>query len=775
MEPEPRASPVRLPPRAEAAAPGGGGAASVVVHVKLPSGNVITVAARQTERVGDLSARAVAAAVGGSSESTAAADLDLIGAARLIFAGRALDPGAALASYNIENESELMLQIRPAWPAAGADPWAAQRAAVARAQLEDFDGFEKVGGRDMSAVAGAGYTQHGVCSYVYKVRLRADAASAPPLALKVMHNMNPEMDQTIAITRSFSAEHELLSDIHRLPPHPHIMSVLRAFTGDASTIAGWAFEDLQPQTLMLVMPFVPKDLQNLLNATRRAAGQPTFGEARAVRLGGQIARALVHLEAHAVVHRDVKLDNVLVDAVGTEAESAVLTDFGMCFDFRKNRIADCRVPMFIDGFGRGGAIQALAPEVFLPQPGPGVFLDYSKNDAWALGRILHELLSSDGHTPFDQILDPATYTDVGYRPVDQELVPSLADAVNGLLSVDPCKRLTTAQAVTLLESADAEIAAAAEVARQLAEQARLAAEAAARAEAARLAAEAEREAVRREAERAQIEAAKAALQEARLREAEAAAAVHHSASAAAWPGLLQAAQGQAWKVEMERKNAEAACQMLGVDVAAINAPLLGSFDDTPAKRNAARKKCIRAGLVACLAFVVLAGLVGLLVKIGMGDGELFPLPEEQRDRRALLAFKASGNGEGLESWVEDGDPCGGSWVGVTCGGGGGGVTSLDLGNTAVTGDVGPLQSLTQLTYLWLSSTTVTGDIKDLAGLTQLTELYLGSTAVTGDIKDLAGLTQLTALSLASTAVTGDIKDLAGLTQLTRLNLDYTAV
>eukprot|EP01051_Picozoa_sp_SAG22_P012537 SAG22_NODE_1313_length_4774_cov_31.746310_2_plen_464_part_00 len=235
------------------------------------------------------------------------------------------------------------------------DPWAELRAAVARAQLQDFDGFQKVWGRDVTAVAGVGYTQHGVCSYVYKAHIRGDAAQTP-LAIKVMHNMDVAMYQTVAIARTFSAEHELLSDLHRLPPHPNIMSLLRAFTDDASSLPGWDFhlgDDIvvQRRALMLVMPFVPKDLLNLLGATRRA-GQPLFGEARAAWLGGQVARALAHLEAHAIVHRDVKLDNILVDAVGSADERAVLTNFGMCFDFWKNRIADCRVPMFIDGFGR---------------------------------------------------------------------------------------------------------------------------------------------------------------------------------------------------------------------------------------------------------------------------------------------------------------------------------------------------------------------------------------------------------------------------------------
>jgi hypothetical protein len=51
-----------------------------------------------------------------------------------------------------------------------------------------------------------------------------------------------------------------------------------------------------------------------------------------------------------------------------------------------------------DGFCRGGAQIALAPEVLLTPPGPGVYLYYGRNDAWALGMVCHELLSSPGST-----------------------------------------------------------------------------------------------------------------------------------------------------------------------------------------------------------------------------------------------------------------------------------------------------------------------------------------------------------------------------------------
>ena len=110
----------------------------------------------------------------------------------------------------------------------------------------------------------------------------------------------------------------------------------------------------------------------------------------------------------------MKLDNVLLANPGTEHEAAVLTDFGMCFDLVKNGVQNHRVMMPYDGFRRGGAPIALAPEITLPEPGPEAFLDYSKNDEWAVGIIAHDLLSG-GDIPFADMEHPATYSDAGFQ------------------------------------------------------------------------------------------------------------------------------------------------------------------------------------------------------------------------------------------------------------------------------------------------------------------------------------------------------------------------
>ena len=107
--------------------------------------------------------------------------------------------------------------------------------------------------------------------------------------------------------------------------------------------------------------------------------------------------------------------------------------------------------MKYDGFRRGGAPIALAPEITLPKPGPDVFLDYSKNDEWAVGMIGHELMSKEGDTPFADMEHPATYTDAGYqdcsisercRPLVAALLKvAVADRIDAVEGTRRAKRL----------------------------------------------------------------------------------------------------------------------------------------------------------------------------------------------------------------------------------------------------------------------------------------------------------------------------------------------
>eukprot|EP01051_Picozoa_sp_SAG22_P014053 SAG22_NODE_1653_length_3893_cov_22.756721_2_plen_320_part_00 len=313
-------------------------ATTTTLHVKLLDGQTVFAevdcAAETVDRVLAIIVDAARAAGHGGPQSIGMGEDEEL---RLVFAGRHIAAGRTLAEYNIDQESELHLVLRRP-----PDPHADLRAALAApacGALAGYKDFVKVGGRDITAVGGGragSASQHGACSYVYKARRRDDLTGLL-LAVKVMLNYSQDRQQSTVIRDQFGAEHDLLSDLRRLPPHGNIMTVLRTFSDDASGLPDWNLdpEIVNPRTQMVVMPFVPKDLKNVLKALRHAGDEMT--DIRAARIAGHLLRALAHLKLHDVVHRDVKLDNILLSSPGTEQEVAILTDFGMCFDFRAHQ------------------------------------------------------------------------------------------------------------------------------------------------------------------------------------------------------------------------------------------------------------------------------------------------------------------------------------------------------------------------------------------------------------------------------------------------------
>ena len=195
--------------------------------------------------------------------------------------------------------------------------------------------------------SGQSVSQSGVCSYVYLAQLRGGNAMIRQVqfAVKVMLNYTEGMAD-IAITQEFDAETALLSDPERLPAHRHVMVVLSSFTDTATGLPEWNFEAdiVNPRTLFVVMPYFPEDLKRVVKLTLRRS---RIRRPRSVRIAHQLLLA-PPLKGHFIVHRDVKLDNVLLAYPGTEqvnrpsfrvpwrtltttlltSEAAVLTDFG---------------------------------------------------------------------------------------------------------------------------------------------------------------------------------------------------------------------------------------------------------------------------------------------------------------------------------------------------------------------------------------------------------------------------------------------------------------
>ncbi|XP_061646461.1 protein kinase C epsilon type-like isoform X2 [Phyllopteryx taeniolatus] len=147
-----------------------------------------------------------------------------------------------------------------------------------------------------------------------------------------------------------------------------------------------------------------------------------FDEARSRFYAAEVTSALMFLHRHGVIYRDLKLDNILLDADG----HCKLADFGMCKEGILNGVSTntfCGTPDYI------------APEILQE-------LDYGPSvDWWALGVLMYEMMA--GQPPFeadneDDLFESILHDDVLY-PVwlSKEAVGVLKE----FMTKNPSKRL----------------------------------------------------------------------------------------------------------------------------------------------------------------------------------------------------------------------------------------------------------------------------------------------------------------------------------------------
>lgn len=152
--------------------------------------------------------------------------------------------------------------------------------------------------------------------------------------------------------------------------------------------------------------------------------QKRLSEDEAADATRQVLLALNYIHSHGIVHRDLKLENILYDTKG--GNHLKLIDFG----FSK----------FLDSNGRlhtsCGTMAYIAPEVLKKSY-------TSQCDLWSLGVITFILLS--GHMPFyggDGIQDDILDGSYVMKPAHWKSVSKSAqDFTRALLTVDPRKRL----------------------------------------------------------------------------------------------------------------------------------------------------------------------------------------------------------------------------------------------------------------------------------------------------------------------------------------------
>ncbi|XP_075913423.1 uncharacterized protein LOC116957677 isoform X2 [Petromyzon marinus] len=151
-----------------------------------------------------------------------------------------------------------------------------------------------------------------------------------------------------------------------------------------------------------------------------------------------VTSAIAYLHQHDIVHRDLKLENILVKAGGVDGANE------MRFDVR---VTDFGLSVEVGGVGSEALLQAtcgtplyMAPEVLLDH-------DYSQQcDLWSIGVIAFTLLCGDA--PFkgdsrEELCHSVCLGQLSFSgPPWGSVSDAAKDAVQGLLKVDPAHRLT---------------------------------------------------------------------------------------------------------------------------------------------------------------------------------------------------------------------------------------------------------------------------------------------------------------------------------------------
>ncbi|XP_006655759.3 somatic embryogenesis receptor kinase 4 [Oryza brachyantha] len=125
-----------------------------------------------------------------------------------------------------------------------------------------------------------------------------------------------------------------------------------------------------------------------------------------------------------------------------------------------------------------------------------------------------------------------------------------------------------------------------------------------------------------------------------------------------------------------------------------------------------------------------------------------------------MALKGSldPSGRVLGSWDDSGEPCGGSFVGVTCDRGGH-VTAISLQGRGLSGTLPPaISGLRRLAGLYLHYNGIKGSIpREIGSLSELTDLYLDVNHLSGPVPvEIAAMANLQVLQLGYNQLTGSI-------------------
>jgi serine/threonine-protein kinase len=227
--------------------------------------------------------------------------------------------------------------------------------------------------------------------------------------------------------------------IKLLPPELAFRSEIRSrFLREAETAAQLSHPSIVPiysvdekdGLVFFVMAFVDGD-----TLAKRIHDRGALDPVEVRRILCEVGDALAYAHAHGVVHRDIKPDNILLDATSNRP---MVTDFGIA-----RAISDGSARLTATGIAIG------TPAFMSPEQSAGDRDVDGRSDLYSLGVVAYQMLC--GELPFNATNTPALLVKhLSERPVPVEqrasnIPPDLARAVMLCLEKNPDDRFPTAK------------------------------------------------------------------------------------------------------------------------------------------------------------------------------------------------------------------------------------------------------------------------------------------------------------------------------------------